>query len=71
MGFSKQEYWSGFQCSSPGDLADPRIEPTTFAAPVLQADSLLLHPWRSPKWGLGGIIMNRASEGDGIPPELF
>ena len=23
------------------------------------------------KWALGGIIMNKASEGDGVPAELF
>ena len=27
MGFSKQEYWSGFPCSPPGDLPHPGIEP--------------------------------------------
>ena len=27
MGFSKQEYWSGFPCPPPGDLSDPGIEP--------------------------------------------
>ena len=27
MGFSKQEYWNGFLCHSPGDLPDPGIEP--------------------------------------------
>jgi len=26
MGFSRQEYWSGFPCPSPGDLPDPEIE---------------------------------------------
>ena len=26
MGFSRQEYWSGFPCSSPGDLSNPGIE---------------------------------------------
>ena len=36
MGFSKQEYWSGLQFPSPGNLADPGIEP---ASPVWQADS--------------------------------
>ena len=29
MGFSRQEYWSGLPCPSPGDLPDPRIEPTS------------------------------------------
>ena len=28
MGFSRQEYWSGLLFPSPGDLPDPRIEPT-------------------------------------------
>ena len=27
MGFSRQEYWSGLPFSSPGDLANPGIEP--------------------------------------------
>ena len=42
--FSRQEYWSGLLFSSPGDLPDPRIEPTTPVFPVMQADSLLLKP---------------------------
>ena len=37
MEFSRQEYWSGLPFSSPGDLSDPGIEPSS---PVLQADSL-------------------------------
>ena len=37
MGFSRQEYWSGSPFPSPGDLADPGIEPRSSA---LQADSL-------------------------------
>ena len=36
MGFSRQEYWSGLSCPSPGDLPDPGIEP---ASPAWQADS--------------------------------
>ena len=27
MGFSRQEYWSGMPCPSPGDLPHPGIEP--------------------------------------------
>ena len=37
MGFSRQEYWSGLLCPSPGDLPDPGIEPSSLA---FQADSL-------------------------------
>ena len=29
MGFPRQEYWSGLPHSSPGDLPDPGIEPTS------------------------------------------
>ena len=28
MGFSRQEYWSGSPCPPPGDLPDPKTEPT-------------------------------------------
>ena len=38
MGFSRQEYWSGLPCPSPGDLPDLGIELGSYA---LQADSLL------------------------------
>ena len=42
MGFSRQEYWSGLQFPSPGDLPDPGSEP---GSPALQADSRLLKDW--------------------------
>ena len=29
MGFSRQEYWSGWPCPPPGDLPDPGIKPTS------------------------------------------
>ena len=45
MGYSRQEYWSGLPCPSPGDLPDPEIKP---GSPALQADSLLSEPQGSP-----------------------
>ena len=46
MGYSRQEYWSGLACPSPGDLPDPEIKPGSLA---LQADSLLSElPGKSP-----------------------
>ena len=39
QGFSRQEYWSGLPCPSPGDLPAPGIEPTSPMSPTL-ADSL-------------------------------
>ena len=41
MGFSRQEYWSGFTFPSPGDLPNPGIEP---GPPTLQADTLPSEP---------------------------
>ena len=37
MELSRQEYWSGLPCPSPGDLADPGIK---LESPALQAVSL-------------------------------
>ena len=45
MRFLRQEYWSGLQFPSPGDLPDSGIER---GSSVLQADSLLLSHWGSP-----------------------
>ena len=33
--FSRQEYWSGLPCPTPGNLPDPRIEPRSFKSPAL------------------------------------
>ena len=45
MGFSRQEYWSGWPFPSPGDLPDPGIEHTS---PALQAYALTSEPPRKP-----------------------
>ena len=37
MGFSRQEYWSGFPCPPPRYLPHPGIKP---GSPALQADTL-------------------------------
>ena len=34
MGFSRQEYWSGFSIPYPRDLPDPGIKPTSFVSPA-------------------------------------
>ena len=56
MGFSRQEYWSGLTFPPPGDLPDPGIEPTSPVARALQADSLPLSHWGSPKKDIICII---------------
>ena len=35
MGFSRQEYWSGLPCPSPGDLPNPGIKLTSLVFPAL------------------------------------
>ena len=40
MEFSRQEYWSGFPCPSPGDLPNPGIEP---GSPVSQWILISMH----------------------------
>ena len=40
IGFSKQEYWSGFPFPSPGNLPDSGIKPVSLMSPALQAGSL-------------------------------
>ena len=48
MEFSRQEYWHGLPCPSPGDLPDPGIKPRS---PALQADFYHLS-WFIIKWHL-------------------
>ena len=45
MEFSRQEYWSGLSCPSPGDLSNPGTEPES---PAWQADSLPELPGKHP-----------------------
>ena len=46
MGFSRQAYWSGLPCPSPGDLPNPGSKPRS---PALQTDSLQREPPGNPK----------------------
>ena len=45
MEFSRQEYWNGLPCPSPGDLPSPGIKSRS---PALQADHLLFELPRKP-----------------------
>ena len=55
MGFSRQEYWSGMPCPSPGDLPNPGIKPRS---PTLQVDSLPPEPQGKPKHtGIGSLSL--------------
>ena len=35
MGFSRQEYWSGLLCPSPGDLPDPGVKSASLMSHAL------------------------------------
>ena len=35
IGFSRQKYWSGLPCPTPGDLPDPGIKPLFLMPPAL------------------------------------
>ena len=48
MGFSRQEYWSGLPCPSPGNLPNPGNKPVSPVYPALLANSLLLKPLGKP-----------------------
>ena len=47
-GFSRQEYWSGLPCPSPGNLPNPGNKPVSPVYPALLANSLLLKPLGKP-----------------------
>ena len=38
MGFSRQEYWSGWPCPPPGNLPDPGVEPGSLMSPSLAGE---------------------------------
>ena len=46
MEFSRQEYWSGLPCPTPGDPPNPGIEPRS---PTFQAESLPAEPQGKPR----------------------
>ena len=44
MGFSRQKYWSGLPVSTPGDLSNSGIEPTSLGSPALAGEFLTTEP---------------------------
>ena len=47
MGFPKQEYWSGLQFPSQGDLSEPGIEPTSPVSPALAGGFFTRVTWEA------------------------
>ena len=68
MKFPRQEYWSGFPFTTPGDLPDPGIEPASLASPVLAGGFFTTAPPRKtlmvlcnvPNTGLDSRSRNKA-----------
>ena len=56
MGFSRQEFWGGLPCPSPGDLPNPGNE---HRSPALQADSLPFEPPGKPSNSKRGLNQNQ------------
>ena len=55
MGFPRQEYWNELPFSSPGELSDTGIEPSSLAS---QTDSLPAEPQGRPKsTGVGSLSL--------------
>ena len=44
MGFSRQEYWSGLPCPSPGDPLKPGMKPTSPEDPALAGGFFITEP---------------------------
>ena len=49
MKFSRQEYWSGLPCPSPGDLPDPGIEHVFPVSPELAGGFFTTEPPGKPR----------------------
>ena len=64
IGFSRQEYWSGLPCPSPGYLLNPGIKPRS---PAFQVDSL---PAELPGKSLNIIERKKESEVAQLCPTL-
>ena len=58
MGFSRQEYWSGLPCPSPGDLPNPGVESRS---PTLQVGSLSSEPPGGLQPNLEGVSSGQTS----------
>ena len=63
MGFSRQEYWSGLPCPSPGDLPDPGVEPTSLTSPELAGRFFTTSAtWEAPDiHGAGHVVPPKGS----------
>ena len=53
LGFSRQEYWNGLPCPSPGHLPNPGIESTALRSPALGGRFFTTNAtWEAPSRGV-------------------
>ena len=67
MGISRQEYWNGLPCPSPGNLTNPGIEPMSHHVWRWQADSLPLAPAGKPQRPYKQRRLGHAEGHQGLP----
>ena len=62
MGFSRQEYWSELPRSSPGDLLNPGIKPSSLMCPAM-ADGFFNNSaiWEAPRCTKSAYIVESLS----------
>ena len=56
-GFPRQEYWSGLPLSMPGNLPEPRIEPTSPVSPALVIGFFTTEPPGKPQTGCVNYLL--------------
>ena len=65
MGFSRQEHWSRLPFPSPGDLSNPRIEPTS---PASAGRFFIAEPPGKTKPIIGTHVLNKYTDTDDDQP---
>ena len=73
MGFSRQEYWSGLPCPTPGNLPNPGIKPTSLISPALVGRFFITSTtWEAQiRWHLNKYLTTWGSEPVDIRARAF
>ena len=70
LGFSRQEYWSGLPCPSPGSLPESGIEPVPLMSPALAGRFFTTSATWEASQTLGGPQVAMALVSPEFPPKL-
>ena len=62
MGFSRQEYWSGFSIPYPRDLPDPGIKPTSLVSPAWAGGFFTPEPLGKASQEIDLLIKNKTKQ---------